>query len=56
MYDFGVIRCGGDVKRELAGTCRKEASEIQLEALGKDIANEIRQQAGGELPAFEGDW
>ena len=22
----------------------------------KDIANEIRQQAGGSLPAFEGDW
>ena len=51
-----VLAMDGGARWRAEGTCRKEASEIQLEALGKDIANEIRQQAGGELPAFEGDW
>ena len=46
----------GSARWRAEGTCRKGATELQLQALGKDIANEIRQQAGGSLPAFEGDW
>ncbi len=51
-----VLAMDGGARWRAEGTCRKGASEVQLQALGKDIASEIRQQAGGELPAFEGDW
>jgi hydroxymethylbilane synthase len=51
-----VLAMDGSARWRAEGTCRKGASEVQLEALGKDIANDIRQQAGGQLPAFEGDW
>jgi hydroxymethylbilane synthase len=51
-----VLAMDGSARWRAEGTCRKGASEVQLEALGKDVANDIRRQAGGQLPAFEGDW
>ncbi len=38
------------------GTCRKGASEAQLVALGRAVGADIREAAGGTLPAFVGDW
>jgi hydroxymethylbilane synthase len=51
-----VLAMDGSARWRAEGTCRKGASEVQLEALGKTIANDVRQLAGGELPAFQGDW
>lgn len=51
-----VLAMDGTARWRAEGTCRKEANTVQMAALGKDVANEILQQAGGVLPAFQGEW
>ena len=51
-----VLAMDGSARWRAEGTCRKEANPVQLAALGKDVAAEILQQAGGHLPAFQGEW
>ena len=51
-----VLAMDGRARWRAEGTCRKGASEVQLAAMGKDVANDILQQAGGQLPAFQGEW
>lgn len=51
-----VLAMDGSARWRAEGTCRKDASPAQLSALGKDVANDILQQAGGQLPSFQGEW
>lgn len=46
----------GTAKWSAEGICRKGATDIQLEALGKEIARIVRRSAGGHLPAFRDEW
>ncbi|HPE49444.1 MAG TPA: hydroxymethylbilane synthase [Hyphomonas sp.] len=64
MFDEGedwklvgeVLAMDGSMRWSAEGLCRKGASAVQLEALGKEIARIVRRQAGGELPAFRDEW
>ena len=51
-----VLAMDGSARWRAEGTCRKGANEVQLTKLGKDVAAEILKQAGGHLPAFQGEW
>jgi hydroxymethylbilane synthase len=51
-----VLALDGGQRWRADGTCRKEASEAQLAALGRDVAADIRSAAGGVLPAFVDEW
>ena len=51
-----VYAMDGTAKWSAEGICRKGASEIQLEALGKEIARIIRRSAGSHMPAFRDEW
>jgi len=51
-----VYAMDGSAKWSAEGTCRKGATDIQLEALGKEIARIIRRAAGSHMPAFRDEW
>ncbi|MEH6693721.1 MAG: hydroxymethylbilane synthase [Hyphomonas sp.] len=51
-----VLALDGRQRWRADGTCRKEASQAQLAALGRDVAADIRAAAGGVLPAFVDEW
>jgi len=51
-----VYAMDGTAKWSAEGVCRKGATDIQLEALGKEIARIVKRSAGGHLPVFRDEW
>ncbi|MCA8900725.1 MAG: hydroxymethylbilane synthase [Hyphomonas sp.] len=51
-----VLSMDGTARWNAEGLCRKGASDIQLEALGKEIARIVRRSAGSRMPAFRDEW
>ncbi|MEZ5953587.1 MAG: hydroxymethylbilane synthase [Hyphomonas sp.] len=64
MFDEGedwklvgeVLSMDGAMRWSAEGLCRKGATDVQLEALGKEIARIVRRQAGSKMPAFRETW
>jgi hydroxymethylbilane synthase len=48
-----VLQPDGSARWRASATCRKSATRVQLRALGASVAADIREAAGGALPAFE---
>jgi hydroxymethylbilane synthase len=51
-----VLSLDGQTRWRADGSCLKSANAVQLGALGRGVAAEIRAAAGGTLPSFVGDW
>lgn len=51
-----VLSLDGRQHWRAEGRCLKSANAIQMAATGSDVATEIREAAGGELPAFGDTW
>ena len=51
-----VLSLDGRQHWRAEGRCLKTASAVQMAAVGSDVAAEIREAAGGDLPAFGDTW
>ena len=51
-----VLSVDGLQRWSAAGECAKGLEAAELVALGRRVAADILAQAGGQLPAFEGEW
>lgn len=51
-----VLSLDGQARWTAEGRLPKTADTDALDALGRDIAQQIREAAGGELPAFQDEW
>ena len=51
-----VLSVDGTQRWRAEGECAKTSDKSALASLGRRVASDILAQAGGELPAFEGEW
>lgn len=51
-----VLALDGKEKWSASGSCPKSATHEQMAALGAELAAQIRESAGGRLPAFGETW
>ena len=56
LLHLEVLALDGQQVWAAEGTCAKSAPQDALAGLGAGLAGEIREAAGGKLPAFGGAW